>query len=31
MIIAEAIKEIHIGDVDGNDYDDIMIITTNNK
>lgn len=31
MIIAEAIKEIHVGDIDGNGYEDIIIITTNNK
>jgi len=31
MIIAEPIKDIKIGDVDGNGDDDIFIITTNNK
>ena len=31
MIIAEPIKEIKIGDVDGNGYEDILIITNNNK
>lgn len=31
MIIAEPIKEIHIGDVDGNGYEDIFITTSNNK
>ena len=31
MIIAEPIKDIKIGDVDGNGYDDIFVITTNNK
>ncbi|MCX6825442.1 MAG: VCBS repeat-containing protein [candidate division SR1 bacterium] len=31
MIIAEPIKEIKIGDVDGNGYEDIFIITNNNK
>jgi hypothetical protein len=36
MIIAEPIKEIHVGDVDGKEYNgkkyqDIVIITTNNK
>lgn len=31
MIIAEPIKDIIIGDVDGNKYDDIMIMTTNKK
>jgi hypothetical protein len=31
MIIAEPIKDIKIGDVDGNGYEDIVIITTNNK
>lgn len=31
MIIAEPIKDINIGDVDGNGYDDIFIITNNNK
>ena len=31
MIITESIKEVHIGDVDGNNYDDIIIITKNNK
>lgn len=31
MLIAEPIKDVHIGDVDGNDYNDIIIITNNNK
>lgn len=31
MIIAQPIKEIKIGDVDGNGYEDIFIITNNNK
>ncbi|MEI8009089.1 MAG: hypothetical protein WCI00_07065 [bacterium] len=31
MIIAEPIKDIKIGDVDGNGYDDIFVTTTNNK
>jgi hypothetical protein len=31
MIITEAIKDIKIGDVDGNGYEDILIVTTNNK
>jgi len=31
MIIAEPIKEINIGDVDGNNYPDIFIITNNSK
>ncbi|HMS91786.1 MAG TPA: VCBS repeat-containing protein, partial [Candidatus Absconditabacterales bacterium] len=31
MIIAEPIKEIKIGDVDGNGFEDIFIITNNNK
>jgi hypothetical protein len=31
MIIAEPIKEIKIGDVDGNGYEDIFIITNNDK
>jgi len=31
MIIAEPIKDIRIGDLDGNKYDDILIITTNKK
>ena len=31
MIITEAIKEVHIGDVDGNGYEDIIIITRNNN
>jgi hypothetical protein len=31
MIVAEPIKEIHVGDIDGNNYQDITIITTNNK
>jgi hypothetical protein len=31
MIIAEPIKEIKIGDVNNDQYDDIIILTTNNK
>ncbi|MEI6775257.1 MAG: VCBS repeat-containing protein [bacterium] len=31
MIIAQPIKEIKIGDVDGNGYEDIFVITSNNK
>jgi hypothetical protein len=31
MIIAEPIKDIRIGDLNGNKYDDILIITTNKK
>lgn len=31
MIIAEPIKELKIGDVDGNGYEDIIVMTTNNK
>jgi hypothetical protein len=31
MIIAEPIKDIKIGDVDGNGYEDIFIITNNDK
>jgi hypothetical protein len=31
MIIAEPIKEIKIGDVDGNGYQDIFVITNNDK
>ena len=31
MIIAEPIKDIKIGDVDGNEYEDIFIITSNGK
>jgi hypothetical protein len=31
MIIAQPIKEIKIGDVDGNGYEDIFIITNNNN
>lgn len=31
MIIADSIKDIKIGDVDGNGYQDIFIITTTNK
>lgn len=31
MIVAEPIKDIKIGDLDGNNYEDILIITNNNK
>lgn len=31
MIIAEPIKDIYVGDVDGNGYDDILITTTKKK
>lgn len=31
MIIAQPIKDIKIGDVDGNGYEDIFIITSNDK
>ncbi|MEI6672322.1 MAG: FG-GAP-like repeat-containing protein [bacterium] len=31
MIIAQPIKDIKIGDVDGNGYEDIFVITTDNK
>ncbi len=31
MIIAQAIKDVRVGDVDGNGYEDIIIITANNK
>ncbi|MEI7918872.1 MAG: VCBS repeat-containing protein [bacterium] len=31
MIVADTIKDVKVGDVDGNGYDDIVITTTNNK
>jgi hypothetical protein len=31
MIVAVPIKDVSVGDVDGNGYDDIFITTTTNK
>jgi hypothetical protein len=31
LIIADGIKDINVGDVDGNGYPDIIIITNNHK
>lgn len=31
MIIAEPIKDVIVGDLDGNDFEDILIMTTNKK
>jgi hypothetical protein len=31
MLVDDTIKEVHVGDVDGNDYSDIIVWTNSNQ